>query len=45
MYIYFEIVLYIAQKINFFIKEFFGKCDQIFRKLLISSQLLKKSLM
>ena len=30
---------------KFSIKDFFGKCDQIRRKLWISSHLLKKSLM
>ena len=34
-----------AQKIKFFIKDFFSKCDQIWRKLRIWSHLLKKSLM
>ena len=34
----------IAQKMKFFIKNFFGKCDQIRRKLRIWSHLLKKSL-
>ena len=34
-----------AQKTTFSIKDFFGKCDQIRRKLQIWSQLLKKSLM
>ena len=33
-----------AQKMKFFIKDFFGKCGQIRRKLLIWSHLLKKSL-
>ena len=34
-----------AQKMNFFIKNFFSKCDQIRRKLRIWSYLLKKPLM
>ena len=34
-----------AQKLKFSIKDFFSKCDQIRRKLLIWSHLLKKSLM
>ena len=34
-----------AQKMKFFIKDFFSKCDQIRRKLKIWSHLLKKSLM
>ena len=34
-----------AEKIKFFIKDFFSKCDQIRRKLLNWSQLLEKSLM
>ena len=34
-----------AQKMKFSIKDFFSKCDQIRRKLQISSYLLKKSLM
>ena len=33
-----------AQKIEFSIKDFFGKCDQIHRKLRIWSHLLNKSL-
>ena len=33
-----------AQKMKFSIKAFFSKCDQIRRKLLIWSHLLKKSL-
>ena len=32
-----------AQKMKFSIKDFFGKCDRIRRKLLIWSHLLKKS--
>ena len=34
-----------AQKMKFSIKDFFSKCDQIRRRLLIWSHLLKKSLM
>ena len=34
-----------AQKVQFFIKDFFSRCDQIRRKLRIWSHLLKKSLM
>ena len=34
-----------AQKMKFFVKDFFTKCDQIRRKMRISSHLLKKSLM
>ena len=34
-----------AQKVKFFIKNFFSKCDQIRRKLRILSHLLKKFLM
>ena len=34
-----------AQKMKFFIKEFFSKCDQIRSSLRILSHLLKKSLM
>ena len=37
--------LHTAQKMKFFIKDFFSKCDQIRRKLRIWSHLLKKSLM
>ena len=33
-----------AQKMKFFIKDFFSKCDQIGKKLQIWSHLLKKSL-
>ena len=33
-----------AQKMKFYIKDFFSKCDQIRRKLWIWSHLLKKSL-
>ena len=33
-----------AQKMKFFIKDFFSKCDQIRRKLRIWSHLLKKPL-
>ena len=36
---------YTAQKINFSIKDFFSKNDQIRRKLWIWSHLLEKSLM
>ena len=42
-----KIVLYFsvtAQKMKFFIKDFFGKCDKIRRKLRIWSHLLEKSL-
>ena len=38
-------LIYNAQKMEFFIKDFFSKCDQIRRKLPIWSYLLKKSLM
>ena len=34
-----------AQKMKFFIEDFFSKCDQIHKKLRIWSHLLKKSLM
>ena len=34
-----------AQKMNYSIKDFFSKCEQIRRKLRIWSHLLKKSLM
>ena len=34
-----------AYKIKFLIKDCFGKCDQIFRKLRVWSHLLKNSLM
>ena len=34
-----------AQKMKFSVKDFFGKCDQIRKKLRIWSQLLKKLLM
>ena len=34
-----------VQKVKFFIKDFFSKCDQIRRKLRIWSHLLRKSLM
>ena len=37
--------LHTAQKMRFFIKDFFSKCDQIRRKMRIWSHLLKKSLM
>ena len=33
------------KKVKYFIKDFFGKCDQIGRKLRIWSHLLDKSLM
>ena len=36
---------YTAQKMKFFIKDFFSKCDQKRRKQWIWSQLLKKFLM
>ena len=39
------IVVNTAQKMKFFMKDFFSKCDQIRRKLRIWSHLLKKSLM
>ena len=35
---------YTAQKMKFFIKDFFSKCDHIRKKLRIWSHLLKKSL-
>ena len=35
---------YTAQKMKFFINDFFSECDQIRRKLRIWSHLLKKSL-
>ena len=41
----FLVRLFTAQKMKFFIKDFFSKCDQIRRKLRIWSYLLKKSLM
>ena len=34
-----------AQKMKFFVKDFFSECDQIRRKLQIWSHLLKKSFM
>ena len=37
--------LYTAQKMKFFIKDFFNKSDQIRKKLRIWSHLLKKYLM
>ena len=37
--------VFTAQKMKFSIKDFFSKCDQIRRKLLICSHLLKNSLM
>ena len=36
---------YTTQRMKFFIKDFFSKCDQIRRRLRIWSHLLKKSLM
>ena len=39
------IMIHTVQKMKFSIKDFFSKCDQIQRKLRISSHLLKKSLM
>ena len=39
------IVVYTSQKMKFFIKGFFSKCNQICRKLRIGSHFLKKSLM
>ena len=33
------------QKMKFSVKDFFSRCDQIYRKLQIWSRLLKKSLM
>ena len=38
-------VYYTAQKLKFFIKDFFTKCDQIRNFLRVWSHLLKKSLM
>ena len=38
-------VISTAQKMKFFIKDFFSKCEQIRRKLQIWSHLLRKSLM
>ena len=38
-------VLFTAQKMKFFIKDFFSKCDEICNFLRIWSHLLKKSLM
>ena len=38
-------VTYTAQKMKFFIKDFFSECDQIRSFLRIWSHLLKKSLM
>ena len=40
-----ESLLDTAQKMKFSIMDFFGKCDQIGRKLWIWSHLLKKSVM
>ena len=47
MFNYFNslLLLCIAQKMKFSIKDFFSKCDQIYRKLPVWSHLLKKSLM
>ena len=42
---YLKILNGTAQKMTFSNKDFFSKCDQICRKLLIWSNLLKKSLM
>ena len=39
------IYIYTAQKMKFFIKDFFSECDQICSKLRIRSHLLSKSLM
>ena len=39
------VVTFSAQKMKFSIKDFFGKCDEIRRKLQIWSHLLKESLM
>ena len=39
------LVIFTAQKMKFSIEDFFSKCDQIRRKLLIWSHLLKKPLM
>ena len=42
---YFAIILLsTAQKLNFSFTDFISKCDQIFVKLLLCSDLLKKSL-
>ena len=38
-------VISTAQKMKFFVKDFFSKCEQIRRKLQIWSHLLRKSLM
>ena len=37
--------IFTAQKMNFSVKDFFSKCDEIRKKLRIWSHLLKKSLM
>ena len=42
--IFIELYSYIAQKMKFFIKDYFSKCDQIRNSLGIWSHLLKKSL-
>ena len=44
-FLFYIFAIYTAEKINFPIKDFFSKCDQIHRKLQIWSHLLKKSLM
>ena len=41
----FRIINLTLQKMKFYIKDFFSKCDQIRRFLRISSPLLKKSLL
>ena len=38
-------IIFTAQKMKFFIKDFFSKCEQIRSLLRICSHLLKKSLM
>ena len=42
---YYVLYAVTAQKMKFSIKDIFSKCDQICKKLLICSHLLKKSLM
>ena len=42
LYIYSICLYFTAQNMKFSIKDFFSKCDQIRRKLLIWSHLLKK---
>ena len=44
---YFQALMTIntIQKMKFSVKDFFSRCDQIYRKLQIWSRLLKKSLM